>query len=395
MISLLINLADSLLHHVNLLQQLSMQSTPEAEQIATHLYKVFELIHSLVSPEPQENQNSLAENSRKASDISDLEEQPSTSSLLRTISKLLPVLLQGMSHTTQAGQSQFPGGAIIYRFVETYSAILHQVCHLASRTKVPTTPISTTFNPCGSLQREQLVQSQTNGTVIIPSTTHSDHLLGLCDLAVAMTMALRCKNPSEARMLEGCLSHLITMIGSGLRTSIFGSSNLDHSDSNSVAGDNEPSYSPTQNPEHDLLRQADRLLSAQAPYLIYILARTPTNLPSITNPSTTSHSSHAIPPPAPHPQTPSSVLLNLTRRKMQNTLLTAVFPDNALCLMKQQQQSQTLQQPEEPQSTTALRQFEERDDLVSGVMEMRDWFKSEVFRLVGWDALDEYLRVSI
>lgn len=52
----------------------------------------------------------------------------------------------------------------------------------------------------------------------------------------------------------------------------------------------------------------------------------------------------------------------------------------------------TLAVPEKPSCDRV-----EEDGEGEGEVELggREWFKSEVFRLVGWEALDEYLRVGV
>lgn len=375
--SLLISFpANEFLHQVDVLQHLTSRSTPESKQIAAHLQKAFESISTLVPMVPKSGfqKQSIGQSHEGSNNVEIAAE--TSNAFPKMAARLLPVLLQAMDHMSQANQDQALEGSIVYKFVETYNTILHQVCSLAVHATLSCTAISAQSTLVSTRERQR-AEGETNNPATISSTPHAEALLSLCDLAVAMTTALEPAKPAQARMLEGCLLHLITKIGSGLRTSIFGSSSNSNNDNNN--NDNNAPSDPTQDLEGRLTAEADRQLEAQAPHLIYILARTPTHLPIIS-----AHSS--LPTQV---ETPSSVLLRLAKRKLQNTLLNAVFPAHALGLMKQ-----TLKPPEEPPA--APLQSESSDGAVAEMeVEVREWYKSEVFRLVGWDALDEYLRVSV
>ena len=277
-------------------------------------------------------------------------ETPSTTHL-KVVSRLPPILLQAMDHIGQRSYSQALEGSIIYKFVETYKTVLQRVCTLAAHDGLST---ETTSRPSISAcaKGEQPTRGERSGSATIPFK-QPEIILSLCDLAVAMTTALNPTKPAHARMLEGCLSLLMTKIGSGLRTAIFGIRN------------NHATNNETRDPERGL-EEADRMLEAQGPYLIYILERTPTKLISDQSPQ----------------QTPSSALLRLAKEKLQNTMLNAVFPHSTLGLMKH-----SLEPPGEPPAD--LQQFL---DVEAG--EARDWYKNEVWRLVGWDALDDHLRMA-
>lgn len=402
---------DQLLHQVNTLQRFKLQPTPEPIQLAAHLHKALEVLASLVSPISTEDHTPAIGHHCRILSKTKTEAEDSTPYSLRAIGSLIPVLLQGIGLFAQTNENLDLAGPIIYKFVDIYKTVLHQVCTLAVHKRSTPAVAATEAEMISRLRGKQPARIEIEVEGMTTPGTHFENVLSLCDLAVAMTTAIQPGSPAQARMLEGCLSHLMTKIGSGLRTSIFGLP-LHENGNNDQTSNNEATLS---NPEHDDLRiEADRLFSAQAPYLIYILARTPTKLPTSMDKTTTTISSSS--------STPRTLHHNLTHRKLQNTLLTAVFPSTTLDLMRQQ--TQILAQPVEP-SPAALQQLllagqhsadaeheaaaaaatggmdrkgkgkgkgMEKEKAEEKEVDVREWFKSEVFRLVGWDVLDEWLR---
>ena len=401
---------DQLLHQINTLQQFELQPTPEPVQLAAHIHTALKILASLVSPISTEDQIPAIEHHCRILSKTKIEAEDSTACSLRAIGSLIPVLLQGMGFFAQTNENLDLAGPIIYKFVDIYRTVLHQVCTLAVYKRSPPAVATIEAEMTSRVRGKQPARIETEVEGMTTPGTNFKNVLSLCDLAVAMTTAIQPGNLAQARMLEGCLSHLMTKIGTGLRTSIFGLP-LHENSTDNQASNNEPTLS---DPEHDDLRiKADHLFSAQAPYLIYILARTPTKLPTSMEQTTTTRSSSSS-------RTPRTLHHTLTNRNLQNTLLTAVFPSTTLNLMRQQ--TQILAQPVEPSPATlqqlliaeqhspgaedeaaAAAATGEMDEQCKGKgkgkvkekevdVDVREWFKSEVFRLVGWDALDEWLK---
>ena len=339
---------NAFLSHVDILQQITCDQTSSPEAVAGCLEKTFEIIRHFVSsleiPDVPHQASTPGQRVRSL-DQSEAE----TASTLEKVSKLMPVLLQAMDRLDQRNHDQALEGPVIYKFIMMFEDTLRQVCELAANDgqSTTTTPDPSVLRRTNRRHTEE-IKSNDSTTA---TSRRSRITLDLCELAVGMTTALKATKPMQASMLEGCLSLLLTRVGSGLKSCVFGVA------SHGTIDDQTP------NPERDQAR-ADRTLEVQGPYLIYILERVPKTM-----------SDGCL-------QAPGSFLLRSAKKKFQNSLLNSVFGETALGLIKP-----SLEIPKPP---TNLRHF-------AGVetVEVRDWYKSEVWKLVGWDVLDEYLRTPV
>lgn len=180
-----------------------------------------------------------------------------------------------------------------------------------------------------------------------------------------LVAALDNNNTTDNQILEGFLFFLLHRIGTTLRVFVFGD------DANNILPPKPVLHHPDSTRNYEERQNAE----AQAPYLIFILSHTihtATHRPS--PPTATSHVSMNPPittamPPRTHPSSTS----------LQSTLLTALF--GPACAAEF---SDALPNPE----TQIQNDWAGMDAISSGSEdEVADWFKSEVWRIVGWDVL--------
>ena len=259
------------------------------------------------------------------------------------VSKLLPLFLQAMETLNWAADVQNMEGCVIYKYVKVYEGVLLHICKLSKSCE--TNPQSQIPNRRG----QKRVRGNQGQDSTEPPQRQSRTILDLCDLAVAMISSLDNSKRARELMREGCLSVLMDMIGSGLKASVFRAPSSDTIDDQS------------QKYQHHQAERPHRTLEAKDLYLIYILKQVPTLMDDVS-------SQHAGTP-----------LLTLSKKKLQNALLNSVFSNTALGML-----APSLEKPERPTEPPPPMDLKE--------VEAQDWYKNEVWKLVGWDVLDDYLR---
>ena len=321
--------------------------TSNPKTVAGCLEESFETIGQLVSSVemPESPHQPPASNQTVRSNDQSKTEAAST---IQKVSKLLPVLLQALDHLGEINQDKSLEASVIYKFVKMFENALRLVCELSAYGG----QVRVTSDPCvpSRVNGRQVEEAESRDSTKV-SFRQSRTILDLCELNIAMTTALKPTKPMQARMLEGCLSILLTRVGRGLKSCLFGVTDHDTIDDQ------------TRDPERDQ-EEADHALEAQGPYLIFILERVPKPMDSGSL------------------QPSGSALLRSAKKKLQNSLLNSVFGETALGLIKP-----SLELPKPP---TNLHHF-------AGVeaVEVRNWYKSEAWKLVGWEVLDDYLRMPI
>ena len=185
----------------------------------------------------------------------------------------------------------------------------------------------------------------------------------LCELLVGMTRQLDITKATHKQILEGYLFLLFEKIGHSLKQFVFNG----HEDTISTAPNqenNDDLTTQSSQASHHTSQAKDSPLQRQAPNLIFILEQTQTFLHQQNYYCTD-----------PDPPTPSTNVASLARDKLQHTLLKAIFGDRA----------PSAYEPalNRPQTLTD----DELRPLAAPEGEVKDWYKHEVWRLLGWDVL--------
>ena len=275
---------------------------------------------------------------------------------LIAIGRIFPFLLKVVHNLGQTNQGKNLEVQVIYHFVKLFRDLLQHVCALS------TSHIKT---------NEQLKSSQKNrkSTRAKPkvssrakiSQTQDKSIKTLCRFFNILIAALDNNNPTDNQILEGFLFFLLHRIGTTLRVFVFGD------DANNILPLKPVPHHPYSTRNYEERQNAE----AQAPYLIFILSHTihaATHRPSLT--TTASHVSTN--PPVINRTHPTSTSL-------QSTLLTALFGPACAAEFPD-----ALPNPE----TQIQNDWVGMDAMSSGSEdEVADWFKSEVWRIVGWDVL--------
>ena len=204
-------------------------------------------------------------------------------------------------------------------------------------------------------------------------TTPPEDALILCELTIAMMRCLDVTIPSDMEILEGFLFLLLKRVGQALKVFVFEDGILQDPEVDSI-GSTAPNGIATNH----------QATEAQAPCLIYLLEQAQ----SFT--TTLSIQPQANPKSTELPQNPtlrssSTTLSTLACSRLQHTLLTAVFGDQT------RNDFQAALSPPKPTISDEVSAKFSEGIRAEGV---KDWFKHEVWRIVGWDALREVLRMG-
>ena len=185
-------------------------------------------------------------------------------------------------------------------------------------------------------------------------------IIKLCRLLVTMVLRLDPSKRIQQNILDGFHFFLLTRVGQLLSFFVFHDGPIPMTATQAAktnAADLRlatPQESTTNIPEQD-----KSVLQSQAPYLIYILTRL----------------THFV------ADTPPPLIVENAREKLQNTVLKSVFGEQAREFVD------VLTKPTNPD-------IDLKEDLIAeGIDEdIGDWYKNEIWKLVGWDILLKHIQ---
>lgn len=318
------------------------------------------------------------------------EKEDETTAKLFAVGQIFPKLLAGLDRLTHSPGGQLLEEQVVYDYIQIFQGLLQRICDVATARKKErqTEPqelpnrdprnsqaqstqtrcstcrdrnlkCDTRMPKCRSCSRlKRVCQNRTpastaHTTVRTPVKLSSgNQIIKLCELEIAMLGCLSIGNQAHAKVLQGFLCILCGKVGHSLRRFMFGS---ERDGLPEESNGNEPSIN------HDW-REDDEAIEAQGPYLVWILERAETVL-----------SRHNLSEDSNQP-------LSNTRKRLQNTLLKSVFGQEAsIAFEPSLQTSRTL-----------------TDADIAGwtlpPVESKNWFKHEVWRIVGWDVLSNHIQ---
>lgn len=209
-----------------------------------------------------------------------------------------------------------------------------------------------------------------------PFNRPPESALTLCELTIAMMRCLDGTIPSDVEVLEGFLFLLLKRVGQAFRIFVFEDGILQDPEFEGIG-----SAAPNQTAINH------QVIEAQAPCLIYLLEQAQLYTLSLhLQPQAIPHSAEL----AQNPTTPSSnrsstTLSNHAHIRLQHTLLTAVFGDQTRSDFQA-----AFTPPKAPIDEDMTAKFSDRIQAEG----LRDWFKQEVWRIIGWDALKRAIQLG-
>lgn len=356
-----------LLHALYLLQKVAREN-PTAKELALlfsatcsaicQVIKTIGLLHVSDMPKIAKTRHNTTKAQCGATEV-DEEIQKKLSS----IELIFPLLLERMEPLGVNSSGKAFQGQLVYSCIEVFRDSLERICLLSIA--------------CNN-SRHQQAQKVKNTRGQLPSTLPSfsvgeeNTTMRLCRLVVVMAVSLDISKPTHNDVFEGFLYFLLDHVGRLLKVLVFGDEDdgqQPETTSNSVTLSSTSTFET--NPK-DTVAQEN-----QAPYLIWILEQ----ILTLT-------ASHSIKPSAlgqPVGKRPAHLAAKFdisekARNKLQETLLKAIFGSEATEFVN------SLKKPCPPgiDLRTPL--------VVKKVEDVRDWYKQEVWRLVGWEVLEQHIQ---
>lgn len=252
------------------------------------------------------------------------------------IRRTLPHFLVHLHTLSQFSGTENLCEKVICKYINIFRVLFQRVCDLAVSHAKSDQHRQKTRKELDAGRKHQPAMSSTDERPVIPPI-----IMGLCKLAVSMLCCLDPIKSTDRAVLEGCFNLLVTSIGKALESFTFGGRPY------GVEWDAESRSTAASDAE---------AFEAQAPYLIWMLDCTQRfNLNS-------SLAIDAID----------------ARIRLQNTLIKAVFGEQASSSF-----GPALEPPDFPPDDEIMTEIAAH----AGAADIRDWFKSEVWRLIGWDVL--------
>lgn len=285
-----------------------------------------------------------------------------------------PRLLESLHKIENSTEGPLFRGQVIYGCVEIFRDLLQHVCtlsvlHADHELTLPLAHNSRRTRTRIGLRTELPQQSSS-------SMETSGSIWKLCSLLLTLASKLDINRSSHNEILEGLLYFLISRVGAALKIFVF---------ENDYPEDflGVPSSGSQVTAIHPDYEQDRRNAKTQAAYLVYLLDRL--ILFAGEGSRNASHSSSSTPATLPF-GIAQQKLANIPRSALQDTLLHVIFGASA----EPTDFCDALIPPAPPEENLRhdvadklLRESEE-----GGV---EDWFKREVWRVVGWDVLGGYI----
>ena len=274
------------------------------------------------------------------------------------IESILPCLYNVINQLTQGAQGVAAQPLVIHGIIGLFRDLLERLLAFAAENGT-SSPYAK--NSSGRKPQYKAAFPLPDGTV-----------MKLCRLVIRLVTSLDLRRAPDQKILDGFLYFLLGHIGTILRLFVFGP------DSNEILHQNHENETPKlPSISYDEERKS---AEAQQPYLIYILAR----IVPFAEEHRIYTTKHAVQTPQ-----PSTLALKTTRLShaafatLQSTLLAAVFGPMSSAEFEDRLASPLLNDLDKDS-----RPGTEFDTASLDTAEcMADWFKAEVWRVLGWEVL--------
>ena len=293
---------------------------------------------------------------------------------LTSIGRIFPHLLNHLHTLSQFSGSGNLCGKVVYEFINVFRVLFQQICDLAEA------------DPKSSQEASKTRKRQYTGRNKQRTTSPSDRrpttspiIMKFCKLAISMLFHLDPVKSTHRAILEGCFYLLLTRVGNVLRAFTIGGRPFgiheDDATSGNISGPREK-----EQPKGSSVVNNAEVSEAQAPYLIWMLSgalRLSSSTSLVPKPSTISHAGNGR-PDMPQQDSRGNDLYGDARIRLQHTLVRAVFGEQFAANFESGLELPHIP-PDDDFGNVLDQQLETRD--------VKDWFKNEVWRLIGWDVL--------
>lgn len=273
---------------------------------------------------------------------------------------LFPYVLKVVGRLGEIAVGDLPRSQIVYHIIALLRDIFEHICLLsATRGREKYNQSLKIMKPRST--RSKCLEAIQHETKSVPD----DEILSWCRLLVSLIATLDSKRQADQDIQDGFLYFVLTKVGALMKSFVFGlegngllTEGIDLVFDRGLPGSNKVSEST---------RAMRAISESQAPYVVWILE----------------NAMVTVAQPFGAPITPSSqgrirqgILSEKAKVKFQHTLLKSVLGSQA------EDFTDSIQQPRNPSVDLSSMPMALQPGIV-------DWFKAEVWRIVGWDLLKD------
>lgn len=267
---------------------------------------------------------------------------------------IFSILFSAMDQIGYLGDGDVTQCQLIYAVVELLKDLLDHICQLASGTSTGNQSQNRMLTRLRSSQGKQPSDAQTSD--LVPA----DDIMRICTFVVGALQSFQKGRPADEAVREGFMFFLLGRVGKTLKAFVFGEEDEIYNAVFSQRGDGEVVSSGDCGQ-----RLATR--KREAPYLIWLLERSmvcwSVDTPSVNQGGVRTKT-----------EVDSVMLTEKLKIQLQQTILKEVLGDNI------QGFKDALEAPHDPKINIEPWQAVKEADVV-------EFFKAEVWRLIGWDCL--------
>ena len=352
-------LANTYLRQLYTLHQVTAQTRPLARDLATALTQLSSTILAIIFDTPF-FYSSQGTKSRAAQ--AEQRHAENNASVFRMLGRTFTYLLKGLDRLGQDAEGVILQGQVIHDFLHVLHEILKVVRATSARESV------------ARLKRRKNGHGPAKGGAApTPNPVAAGLLVShqLCRLFVTLMASLNTTISAHQKVMEGILFFLLDRVGRVLNVFVFGGETGSYHnkclpETTTINGDTE-------------LEEEVILIEAEAPGLVWILEQAMTFIRQHRNPRVAAGSTAETQQLQARPEEECIMdrlsLADHVQKKLQNTLLKAVFNEDAISF------EDRLREPPNPGI------YLNGQRPVANEENVRDWFKQEVWRIVGWDVL--------
>lgn len=350
--------------HFYFLQKLASMRPPCGHNLAialSHISSDIRLIISSVTSSRHTNIVAVRNVTTRAQERNECNAQANMGQeleiVLTAIGHMFPRLLNALDQLTEGAQGPLTHPRIVHGIVRLLQDLFERILTLAAESSQSSPP----------------VKASTRDESKVKTLPHLDiNIMKLCQLTLTLVAGLDSHRAADQEILDGFLFFLLSRVGVILRLFVFGP------DSNDILCPNPESQ--TIKATSSSFNEERKTAEAQSPYLVYLLERVLPFAEQHRN-SPPRHPSHAPQGPCPPPK--STRLSRPASATLQSTLLAAVFGPRTSADFQD-----GLAHPPTGDVDSDTRIGSRADAAGLGIAEcMGDWFKGEVWRVLGWEIL--------
>ena len=403
------NVGNDLLHHIYLLHQIMAQNMPGPNHLAQVLCDTADASSRVIAEvQYSEKTREAVSDHVRRNEVTSQEPRPSQKHKIFVDSQRVPLsgiahilfeLLKGLNKLGDLDGAAINRIRVIHSYIQVFQSLLGRICQLSityaetlahqAQDRRPIGQGRKKFPPCSSCKERHRKCDQTTpkchnckrkdlncergfiSSSAVPELPTpplqplDSNIFNLCKLTISMMRNLDTRKATHMKIMEGFIFLLFERIGKGLKRFVFESNEETTSQDTTCSSDaDNPLF-----PAYDHSGAEEAATKAQAPYLIWILDRVQS---FVSQPNSQTVSEAAEPNPS------SNNLAAIARNKLQYTLLKSVFGDQA-----PEGYEGAIESPHAPVDA-------ELQKLGNVKIEVEDWYKHEVWRLLGWDVLKNH-----